>query len=98
MDGLPEVGRSLVPVGGGGQIVGIALVYSLLKLQRLITGILTGACPSALLSLRYGKVLDPYDHEPALVDGLAEGFGKIQFRVASMLVNDKLLASEDENQ
>lgn len=98
LDDIPEVDRIFVPTGGGGLIAGIALVTSLINPTILVTGIQPEACPSALLSLRNGKALDPFEHEPTIADGLAGGFGKLPFRVAGDLIDDILLASEEEVQ
>ena len=49
-----------------------------------------------MLSLREGRGIDPYDHEPTLADGLAGGFGELAFDVAGQLIERVLLTSEQE--
>ena len=59
-------------------------------------GVNPEASPSALLSFRHGRALDPYDHEPTLAHGIAGGFGRIPFEIARGLVDEIVLVSEAE--
>jgi threonine dehydratase len=86
----------LVPVGGGGMIAGVAVAARARAPGCRVIGVQPEASPAALLSLREGRGIDPYDHEPTLADGLAGGFGKLAYDVAGQLIDDVLLTSEED--
>ncbi len=86
----------VAPVGGGALVSGIALAVKDANPAARVIGVNAAASPSALLSLRGGAAIDPYDHEPTLAHGLAGGFGRVPFTIARQLVDDIVLVSEDE--
>lgn len=96
MHDLPETEVVFVPVGGGGLISGVASTLHALKPGIEVIGIQPSASPSALLSFRDEKAYDPYKHEPTIADGLAGGFGKLPYKLASKLISQILLFSECE--
>jgi threonine dehydratase len=93
---LPAPDVILVPVGGGGMIAGVATAAHSLVPECRVIGVQPEASPAALLSLRAGYGIDPYDHEPTLADGLAGGFGKLAYDVAGVLIDEVVLASETD--
>jgi threonine dehydratase len=93
---LPEPDLLLVPVGGGGMIAGVAVAARARAPGCRVVGVQPEASPAALLSLREGRGIDPYEHEPTLADGLAGGFGVLAYDVAGALIDDVLLTSEAE--
>ena len=54
------------------------------------------ASPAAYLSLRDGRPYEEYDAAPTIADGLAGGFGRLPFEIASGLVDEIVLVSEKE--
>lgn len=96
MSALPDVDTIVVPVGGGGLIAGVATVVKSLNPTIRVIGVNPAASPSAYLSKRDGQPYDPYEHEPTLAQGLAGGFGRVPFMVGMMLIDEIVLASEDE--
>jgi len=96
LEALPVPDMMLVPVGGGGMIAGVAVAVRARAPRCRVIGVQPEASPAALLSLREGRGIDPYDHEPTLADGLAGGFGKLAYEVAGQLIDDVLLASEED--
>lgn len=86
----------VVPVGGGALVSGIAVAVKEASPAAGVIGVNAAASPSALLSLRRGAAIDPYDHEPTLAHGLAGGFGRVPFAIARRLVDDIVLVTEDE--
>lgn len=90
----PQADVLLVPVGGGGLIAGIATVAQTLSPTCRVIGVQPEASPAALLSLRQGSAIDPYDHEPTLADGLAGGFGAVPFTLAHDKIDAIVLSSE----
>jgi threonine dehydratase len=96
LEKLPAPDLVLVPVGGGGLIAGIAVAVHERAPGCRVIGVQPQASPAALLSLREGRAIDPYDHEPTLADGLAGGFGVLPFAVAASLIDSILLTTEEE--
>jgi threonine dehydratase len=77
----------VAPVGGGALVSGIALAVKDANPAARVIGVNAAASPSALLSLRGGAAIDPYDHaEQLLIEasgaaGLAAVlFGKVYAR------------------
>jgi threonine dehydratase len=95
-DVLPAPDLILVPVGGGGMIAGVSVATRALAPGCQVIGVQPEASPAALLSLREGRGIDPYEHGPTLADGLAGGFGKLAYEVAGQLIDDVLLTSETD--
>jgi threonine dehydratase len=93
---LPQADLVLVPVGGGGLVAGVAMVTKAITPDCEVIGVQPEASPAALLSLRDGKAYDPYDHEPTIADGLAGGFGAVPFAIAGELIDQVVLASEED--
>jgi threonine dehydratase len=86
----------LVPVGGGGLIAGVAVVAKALSPGIRLIGIQPAASPAAQLSLRDGHPYETYPASPTICDGLAGGFGRIPFEIASSLIDDILIVPEEE--
>ncbi|MDW8185353.1 MAG: threonine/serine dehydratase [Anaerolineae bacterium] len=82
LEELPQADAVLVPVGGGGLISGIALVYQALAPQTRIIGVQTEASPALAASLRDGRLYADYPAGPTLADGLAGGVGALAYQLA----------------
>jgi len=93
---LPDMDVIIIPVSGGGLIAGIASAVKAIQPACRVIGVQAKASPAAFLSLRDGQPHDPYDHEDTIADGLAGGFGKIPFYLSRLLIDEILLAEEDE--
>ncbi len=78
----PEAEAVLVPVGGGGLIGGIALVFRALAPHVRIIGVQTEASPALAASLRDGRQYADYPAGPTLADGLAGGVGALAYELA----------------
>jgi threonine dehydratase len=76
---LKDVDTIVVPVGGGGLIVGIATAAKALSPSVRIIAVQPDASPSLRESLRQGRALLTYPAGPTLADGLAGGIGEIVF-------------------
>ena len=96
MEDLPEAEAILVPVGGGGLIAGIAVAAKAINPHVQVIGVQPEASPAAYLSLRDGRPYEEYDAAPTIADGLAGGFGRLPFEVASSLIDEIVLVSEAE--
>ena len=91
---LPDTDLILVPVGGGGLIAGIAVAARALNPGARIVGLQPEASPSASLSLRDGRPYETFPAGPTICDGLAGGFGRVPFELASDLIDDVLIIPE----
>ena len=96
LEDLPEAEAILVPVGGGGLITGVAVAAKAINPQVQVIGVQPEASPSAYLSLRDGRPYEEYDAAPTIADGLAGGFGRLPFGIASDLIDEIVLVSEEE--
>ena len=94
MEQLPGTSLVLVPVGGGGIIAGIAVVAKAINPRVRIVGLQPEASPSAYLSLRDGRPYETYAAGPTICDGLAGGFGRVPFEMASDLIDEILVIPE----
>ncbi len=94
MQDLPGADLLLVPVGGGGLIAGIAKVAKAINPGIHIIGLQPEASPSAYLSLRDGRPHETYAAGPTICDGLAGGFGRVPFEIASRLIDEILVVPE----
>lgn len=94
MTDLPAADLLLVPVGGGGLIAGLAIVARAINPRVRIVGLQPEASPSAYLSLRDGRPYETYPAGPTICDGLAGGFGRVPFAVASGLIDEILVVPE----
>ncbi len=97
LEDLPDVDAILVPVGGGGMIVGIAVAVKTLAPLVKIIAVQPAASPALRDSLRDDKCYEEYAAAPTICDGLAGGIGKMVFEAAQQkLIDDVVLVEEDE--
>jgi threonine dehydratase len=94
MQDLPSADLLLVPVGGGGLISGVTVVAKAINPRIHIMGLQPEASPSAYLSLRDGRPYETYAAGPTICDGLAGGFGRVPFEMASKLIDEILVIPE----
>jgi threonine dehydratase len=99
LEDTPAPGAVVVPVGGGGQISGIALALSVLSPDTAIIGVEPESAADAVESLRTG-ILQSLDSDPAtLAEGVkSKSIGNRNFEVmvAGGLVRDIVTVSERE--
>ncbi len=93
---LADFDAVVVPVGGGALIAGIAVAVKETRPGVRVVGVNPEASPAALLSLREGRAIDPYRHQPTRAHGLAGGFGRVPFEAARHLIDEIVLVSEQE--
>ena len=95
----PAPGAVVVPVGGGGQISGVALALSVLSPETAIIGVEPEGAADAAASLRTG-VLQSLDTDPkTLAEGVKSksiGDRNFEVMVAGRLVRDIVTVSERE--
>jgi threonine dehydratase len=94
LEDVPDVDALVVPVGGGGLISGIAVATKALKPSIEVYGVEARLYPS-MYNLLKGQSL-PCTGQ-TIADGIAvKEPGQLTRRIASALVSDLLLASEEE--
>jgi threonine dehydratase len=95
LEECPDFGTLLVPVGGGGLIVGLAVVAKALRPDVRIVAVQPEASPALRESLRLGRPLLTYPAEPTLADGVAGGIGQGVFDHRD-LIDEVVVVSEAE--
>jgi threonine dehydratase len=99
VEDAPAPGAVVVPVGGGGQISGIALALAVLSPETAIIGVEPESAADAAASLRSG-VLQSLDTDPrTLAEGVKSksiGDRNFEVMVAGGLVRDIVTVSEHE--
>jgi threonine dehydratase len=93
---LADVENVLVPIGGGGLISGIATAIKEIKPSVRMIGVQAASAPSALLSVKKGKIVQA-SVSSSLADGIAvKKPGKQTFPVIRDLVDEIVLVEEEE--
>ena len=99
IEDVPSPGAVVVPVGGGGQISGMALAISVLSPETAIIGVEPEGADDAAASLRTG-ILQTLDSDPVtLAEGVKSksiGHRNFEVMVAAGLVSDIVTVSERE--
>ncbi len=93
---LEDIDTMVVPVGGGGLISGIAVVFKKLSPETRIIGVEPESAPKFTVSLRRGKPVT-VDVKPTIADGLAtKKPGKLTFNIVRKLVDKMVTVNEEE--
>ncbi|MGH2844039.1 MAG: threonine ammonia-lyase [Solirubrobacteraceae bacterium] len=93
---VPDMGRVVVPVGGGGLISGIAIAIKSVRSEVQVIGVQAEACAPFPGSLRAGEPV-PVASGRTIADGIAvKRPGELTLRLISEWVDELLLVSEDE--
>jgi len=95
-DAPADLDTTLVPVGGGGLIAGVALGLKPTRPNVEVVGVEPLAAPSLTAALNSGKPV-PIEPLPTYADGLSpRSTGEISFEVARKRIDRVLLLTEDE--
>ena len=95
-DAPADLDTTLVPVGGGGLIAGVALGLKPTRPNVEVVGVEPLAAPSLTAALNSGKPV-PIEPLPTYADGLSpRSTGEISFEVARERIDRVLLLTEDE--
>jgi threonine dehydratase len=96
MEALPDLDAIIVPIGGGGLISGVALAIKGRKPNIKVIGVEAASAPSALHSIRAGKII-PVKPLPSIADGIAvKSVGQITYPIIRQFVDDVVRVEEDE--
>ncbi len=95
-DAPADLGTTVVPVGGGGLIAGVALGLKYTRPDVEVVGVEPFTAPSLTAALDAGKPV-PIEPLPTYADGLSpRSTGEISFEVARERIDNILLVTEDE--
>lgn len=93
LEDAPDLDVILCPVGGGGQLSGIAVAAKAIKPDIRIIGVEPAAADDAARSLRAGRIL-PAGTPVTIADGLKTSLGELPFAEIQRLVEDIVTVQE----
>ena len=94
LEQVPDLDVIVCPVGGGGQLSGVAVAAKSLRPQLRIVGAEPAAADDARRSLAAGKLIAAGDPQ-TICDGLRSSLGDLSFALIRAWVDDIVTASED---
>ncbi|HEY2591997.1 MAG TPA: pyridoxal-phosphate dependent enzyme, partial [Steroidobacteraceae bacterium] len=94
LEDQPELEVLVCPVGGGGQLAGIAVAAKGLRPDILIVGAEPAQADDASRSFRAGRIL-PAGNPRTIADGLRSSLGELTFPLIRAHVDEILTASEE---
>jgi threonine dehydratase len=96
LEQVEDIGRVVVPVGGGGLISGVASVLKRARPQVRVVGVQVDACAPFPGSLRAGRAI-AVESARTIADGIAvKRPGKLTLPIIEELVDEIVLVAEDE--
>jgi threonine dehydratase len=96
LEDVPELGKVVVPVGGGGLCAGIALVIKEARPDVQIVGVQAAACAPYPESMRRGEAIEA-DSALTIADGIAiKRPGGVPLEILTRLLDDMVVVGEDE--
>lgn len=94
LDEVPQLDVILCPVGGGGQLSGIAVAAKDIKADVRVIGVEPAGADDAARSLKAGQIL-PMVNPCTIADGLKTSLGEKPFAEIIRLVDDIVTVSEE---
>jgi threonine dehydratase len=94
LEDVPDLDLILCPVGGGGQLSGIAVAAKSMKPVVRVVGVEPSGADDAARSLKAGRIL-PMLNPKTIADGLKTSLGERPFAEIIRLVDDIVTVSED---
>ncbi len=96
MDQLPNLDAVIVPIGGGGLIAGIAMVFKSINPSVKVYGVQAAGAPSMYNSYKSGKIC-ALDSVYTIADGIAvKKAGSLTYELISKYVDDIVTVTDDE--
>ncbi len=94
LEDLRDIDEIYVPIGGGGLIAGIALVFKSLKPEVKIIGVESSAFPTMKKSIRENKIIKSHTGY-TIADGISvKTPGKMTFEIVKKYVDDIVLVDD----
>jgi threonine dehydratase len=94
LEDQPQLDALICPVGGGGQLAGIAVAAKGLRAGILIVGAEPAQADDASRSFRAGRII-PAGNPQTIADGLRSSLGEASFALIRTHVDEILTASEE---
>ncbi|HVW70971.1 MAG TPA: pyridoxal-phosphate dependent enzyme [Steroidobacteraceae bacterium] len=94
LEDIPDLDLILCPVGGGGQLGGIAVAAKTLKPAIRVIGVEPAGADDAFRSFRSGTI-EPMPHPNTIADGLRSTLGAKPFAAIRRHVDDIVTVSEE---
>jgi threonine dehydratase len=94
LEDFPQLDFLLCPVGGGGQLAGIAVAAKSMKPGILVVGVEPAAADDAYRSFRAGHII-PSVNPQTIADGLRSSLGELPFAEIQRYVDEIVTVSED---
>jgi threonine dehydratase len=94
LEDFPELDFLLCPVGGGGQLAGVAVAAKSMKPDILVVGVEPAAADDAYRSFRAGHII-PSVNPQTIADGLRSSLGELPFAEIQRHVDEIVTVSED---
>lgn len=94
LEDFPELDFLLCPVGGGGQLAGVAVAAKSMKPGILVVGVEPAAADDAYRSFRAGHII-PSVNPRTIADGLRSSLGELPFAEIQRHVDEIVTVSED---
>jgi len=94
LEDFPELDFLLCPVGGGGQLAGIAVAAKSIKSAIFVVGVEPAGADDAHRSFRAGHIV-PSVNPQTIADGLRSSLGKLPFAEIQRYVDEIVTVSEE---
>jgi threonine dehydratase len=94
LEDFPKLDFLLCPVGGGGQLAGVAVAAKSMKPGILVVGVEPAAADDAYRSFRAGHII-PSVNPQTIADGLRSSLGELPFAEIQRHVDEIVTVSED---
>lgn len=91
---LDNLDALLIPIGGGGLAVGVAIAAKAMSPATRMVGVNTSASPALYLSRQEGRARLTFQSKPTLAEGLEGGISQRAFELAGQYIDDVLVAEE----
>ena len=96
LEQVKQLDAIVVPLGGGGQLSGIALAVRELRPEAVVLGVEPSAADDAARSRAAGVCLPPVPNPSTIADGLLTGLGELTWPVIRDLVSEVITVEERE--
>ncbi len=96
VDQLPNLDAVIVPIGGGGLLAGIAMVFKSINPSVKVYGVQAAGAPSMYNSYKSGEI-SALDSVSTIADGIAvKKAGRLTYELISKYVDDIVTVTDDE--
>lgn len=94
LEEVQDLDAIVIPVGGGGLAIGIAVAARQLSPGTRMVGVNTSASPAMYLSRRDGRPYLTLEPQPTIAEGLEGGLSARAFELANRYIDEVIVAEE----